>query len=62
MKINLLSNGGYNAELSNVKFPKMVEAEQLNGSSRMYVKGCEFGLSKDETFIFIDGEYEIDNE
>lgn len=61
MKVKLLNDGFYR-DLQNIKFPKTVEALQLNGTTRVFVKSSEFGIDSDETFMFIDGEYEVINE
>lgn len=61
MKIKLLNDGGYGV-LSDIKFPKIVEAEQLNGTTRMHVKSSHLELDGDEMFVFIDDEYELINE
>ncbi|MGS8100380.1 hypothetical protein [Providencia sp. PROV_01] len=61
MKIKLLNDGGYQV-LSDIQFPVNVEAEQLNGSTRVYVKANALGIKSKNEFIFIAGEYEVINE
>lgn len=61
MKVKLLNDGFYR-DLRNIKFPKIVEALQLNGTTRVFVKSSELGIDSDETFMFIDGEYEVIDE
>ncbi len=62
MKIKLLNDGDFSEFLDGVEFPRIVEAEQLNGTTRMMVNGSELGINGDEIFIFIDGEYEVIDE